>query len=42
MLSRARAGIRGKTIIINLPGSKKGVAESLDALFPGVLAKKQR
>jgi cyclic pyranopterin monophosphate synthase len=37
MLSRARAGIRGRTIIINLPGSKRGVAESLDALFPGVL-----
>ena len=37
MLSRARAGIRGQTIIINLPGSKRGVAESLDALFPAVL-----
>jgi molybdenum cofactor biosynthesis protein MoaC len=37
MLSRGKAGIRGQTIIINLPGSKKGIAESLDALFPGVL-----
>jgi len=37
MLSRASAGIRGNTLIINLPGSKKGVAESLDALFPFVL-----
>lgn len=37
MLSRGRAGIRGHTIIINLPGSAKAVAESLDALFPGLL-----
>ncbi len=37
MLSRASAGIRGSTLIINLPGSKKGVAESLDALFPAVI-----
>ena len=29
MLSRAVAGIRGKTIIINLPGSPKGVRECL-------------
>jgi molybdenum cofactor biosynthesis protein MoaC len=36
MLSRGRAGLRGHTIIINLPGSKRGVAESLDALFPGL------
>ena len=37
MLSRAKAGIRGRTIIINLPGSRKGVEESLDALLPGLL-----
>jgi cyclic pyranopterin phosphate synthase len=36
MLSRGRAGVRGKTLIINLPGSTRGVQESLDALFPGV------
>lgn len=37
MLSRAVAGLRGNTLIINLPGSRKGVAESLDALFPALL-----
>jgi cyclic pyranopterin phosphate synthase len=36
MLSRGRAGVRGKTLIVNLPGSTRGVQESLDALFPGV------
>ena len=37
MLSRGIAGVRGKTIIVNLPGSVKAVSESLDALIPGVL-----
>ncbi len=37
MLSRGRAGVRGRTLIVNLPGSTRGVQESLDALFPGVL-----
>jgi cyclic pyranopterin monophosphate synthase len=37
MLSRGGAGLRGKTLMINLPGSKNGVKESLDALFPFVL-----
>ncbi len=32
ILSRAVAGIRGKTIIVNLPGSPKGAVESLDAI----------
>ncbi len=36
MLSRAVAGVREKTIIINLPGSEKAVSESLDSLFPGI------
>jgi molybdopterin adenylyltransferase len=34
MLSRAVAGIRKKTIIINLPGSPKGVRECLEVLLP--------
>jgi len=36
-LSRSLAGVRGQTLIVALPGSRKGVEESLDALFPGVL-----
>jgi molybdenum cofactor synthesis domain-containing protein len=32
ILSRAVAGIRGATIIINLPGSPRGAVESLDAI----------
>jgi molybdenum cofactor synthesis domain-containing protein len=34
MLSRARAGMRGQTLIINLPGSPKAVRESLNILLP--------
>lgn len=37
MLSREVAGVRGKTLIITLPGSSKGVRESLAAVFPHVL-----
>ncbi|HEY6164403.1 MAG TPA: MogA/MoaB family molybdenum cofactor biosynthesis protein, partial [Nitrososphaeraceae archaeon] len=37
MLSRGVAGVRGATVIINLPGSVKAVSESLDSLFPGIL-----
>ncbi len=36
MLARQTAGIRGTTLIINLPGSSRGAKESLDALFPGI------
>jgi molybdopterin adenylyltransferase len=36
MLSRAVTGIRGQTLIINLPGSPKGAVESLQAVA-GVL-----
>ncbi len=34
MLSRGIAGIRGKTLIINLPGSLKAVEEHLAVLAP--------
>ena len=34
MLSRAVAGTRGKTLIINLPGSPKAVKECLDVFLP--------
>jgi len=36
MLSRAVAGIRGKTLIINLPGSSRGAQESLEAILGGL------
>ncbi len=32
-LSRAKAGIRGKTLIVNLPGNPKAVKECLEAIF---------
>ena len=33
ILSRQTAGIRGSTLIINLPGSPKAISECLDAVF---------
>jgi molybdopterin adenylyltransferase len=36
MLSRAVAGIRGRTLIINLPGSPKGVKECLEVVLPAL------
>lgn len=36
MLSRAVAGIRGRTLILNLPGSPKGAVESLQAVLPAL------
>jgi len=37
MLSREICGVRNQSMIINLPGSTKGVKESLQAIFPGIL-----
>jgi molybdopterin adenylyltransferase len=36
VLSRAVAGIRGKTLIINLPGSPKGAVENIEAVWDAV------
>lgn len=33
-LSRGIAGVRGRTLILNLPGSPKGATESLEAVLP--------
>ncbi len=37
MLSRAAAGIRGRTLIVNLPGSPEGARESLEAISQELL-----
>ena len=36
ILSRQSAGIRGKSLIINLPGKPKSIRECLEAVFPAV------
>lgn len=36
MLSRMEAGIRGKTLIVNLPGSPKAIKENLQAVLPAL------
>ena len=36
MLSRAVAGIRGATLIVNLPGSPKAVRENLETILPAL------
>lgn len=34
MLSRAVAGIRGRTLVVNFPGSPKGAVENLQTILP--------
>lgn len=36
ILSRQTAGIRGQSLLLNLPGQPKAIAECLDAVFPGI------
>ncbi len=36
MLSRAAAGIRGRTLIVNLPGSPKAARENLESILPAL------
>jgi molybdopterin adenylyltransferase len=36
ILSRQTAGIRGKSLIVNLPGKPKSIKECLEAVFPAI------
>lgn len=36
ILSRQTAGIRGKSLIVNLPGSPKAIKECLEPIFPAI------
>ncbi len=36
ILSRQSAGIRNKSLIVNLPGKPKSIRECLDAVFPAI------
>jgi molybdopterin adenylyltransferase len=36
ILSRQTAGIRGRSLIINLPGKPSAIGECLEAVFPAV------
>lgn len=36
ILSRQTAGIRGKALVVNLPGKPKSIRECLDAVFPAI------
>ncbi len=36
ILSRQTAGIRNKTLIVNLPGKPKAIRQCLDAVFPAI------
>lgn len=36
MLSRATAGVRGRTLVVNLPGSERAVRENLEVVLPAL------